>query len=383
VAGTGGTPGFTLVSYLTAPLLLNSRQDYVLFCHEEADQFVWLFENPDTHLYAKKDSGDTVSWHTPAGATLRTTVVILRNGVDIATLSLSQSVIDAPAAWKTFETGLEANGASANHLFNLREVCVELKPYIDAAAAATEPNGVPARLLAAILFREHNRRYRDGSPGADVVRNELQGQEFNPRLDAIQEKLERAMGNRVVRTRLTYIREEEISLVRSFFNELETRPVWDPKWLTLFFAGKTTIGVGQVAQTTAAMALGKTTWRDLPTGAARSATLEEIENDYLALGKGPLVDIFNELRFPKTNIDVAAKLLAKIKNRPTRYPAMTARDLLSDGTAIGVIATEYNAGASTRTANAVTISDYGTDVQDLTLAATDLFGLTNYFPDPP
>ncbi|CAN7747385.1 hypothetical protein LJR175_006628 [Variovorax sp. LjRoot175] len=95
VPGLGGTAGFTLVSFLTAPLPVDSRLDYVLLCHEDADEFIWRFADPATKLVSKTDSGDTASWVTlPAAGTLETTVFVRKTGTTLATVSLTQQVVE-------------------------------------------------------------------------------------------------------------------------------------------------------------------------------------------------------------------------------------------------------------------------------------------------
>ncbi|CAN7761600.1 hypothetical protein LJR130_007090 [Variovorax sp. LjRoot130] len=383
VPGLGGTAGFTLVSFLTAPLPVDSRLDYVLLCHEDADEFIWRFADPATKLVSKTDSGDTASWVTlPAAGTLETTVFVRKTGTTLATVSLTQQVVEPSADFRALATQLAIAGAGADYLFTLREICLELKPYIDAAATATGPNGIPARLLAAILYREAFNRPKDGSPKADAIRLRLEGKDYDPRQQALVEQLTRQTGRTVNLQHLHDIRDVEIAMMRGFFNEIEDLSSFDPRLLTLLYASRKTLGVGQIAQTTAAMVSGLITWREL-TDPGKEAVLDAIEADYRALSTSDKLGIFNGLRFPKTNIQFAAQLLAKLKNRAHRFPMMSMRDVLASDQAIGMIATEYNRGGFDTPLASMKNNAYGDRAVTYAKADQDVLGLTRYFPDPP
>lgn len=195
----------------------------------------------------------------------------------------------------------------------LREVCEELKPYIDDAAAATGPKGTPARLLAAALLMEVWGRPKDGSPKARQIRKSLQGEEYEPRLQAIEDKIKGAFGMKVKKTHLDSIRDVELDLIREFLNEFETLSLSGSRKYELFFSGKKSLGVGQIAQTTIAMASGKIIWREMTEG-HKSATLDAIDHDFQTLSLDDRRGIFTTLRFPHSNILAAGQLLAKLKN---------------------------------------------------------------------
>src|SRR6266581_4776360 len=118
------------------------------------------------------------------------------------------------------------------------------------------------------------------------------------------------------------IRDEELSLIRDMINSTS----YDPSYA---FASMKTLGVGQIAQTTAAMALGLIAWRELHEK-TRTTELGQIEDDFMALDVLSKVDVFNSLRFPKRNVWVAAQLLAKLKNRAHRFSALSAKDVLTN-----------------------------------------------------
>ena len=378
-----GTAGFTLVSALTEPLPIKSRLDYVLLCHEDADEFIWSFADTGTGMITKVSRGDTVaSFSAPVPGPLMTEIVVQRGGRKIASLSFVQECLAPSTKFESLLFDLKAAGQSTDLFFAIREVCEELKPYIDEAAASTGPNGIPARLLAAVIYMEARGRPKDESPKARSIRKRLSGEEYNPRQQAIQETLKRYAGMSVHKLHLHDIREVEVELIRSFFNEFETLADLDPRRVELKYAGKKSLGVCQIAQTTAAMTEGLIPWRDLNEG-SRSADLEAIEDAYKALTMSDFLSIFNSLRFPKMNIMVAAHLLAKIKNRPNRFPTMSARDVLTSAQAIGIIATEYNRGAYGTPLATMKNNGNGDRAVKFVLASKDILGLTRFFPDPP
>jgi hypothetical protein len=375
VASADGGSGFTLVSYLTAPLPSASRLDYVLLNHEDADDWLWTFSFPGSSFILKSVSGQPVADVVYGGTgQLETRVEVVKGNTSRATLTMTQQVVEPGAQLAFLATTPYAMGKDIG--FSMREVCGDFKDYIDAAAAATGANGIPARLLAGVLMKETRARPKDGSPRALALRRSLAGEWDTPRLDFAIDWVDRKMGEWVPKMHLHDIRDVELEMVRGYANGYAERT--DP---TVYFSGRKTLGVGQIAFTTAAMALDKIPWRELRE-ASRVADLDAIEDGFQDLDTADYLELFNTLRFPKTNIDCAAQLLAKIKNRAHRYPTMSARDLLSDGTAISVIATEYNRGAfSTPTAN-FKPNTYGERVRQYVVAPSTI-ELELFFPDTP
>jgi hypothetical protein len=381
VPGIGGGPGYTLVSYLASPVPNASRLDYVVLCHEEADDWQWTFRFPGSKFILKSVNGDPMAWVDYGGAgQIETQVEVLKGGSRRALLAMTQDV-RAPGA--QFTTIMASVGACAgSQMFALREICEVFRDYIIAAAGATGPNGIPARLLAAVLFMEVWARPKDGSPKALTIRGKLDGQTYTPRLDALYESFRRTVGSPVYRLHLHDIRDVELELIRGFLNNLLTGvlpgvPLTDGTYL---HTGAKSLGVGQIAQTTAAMTTGKITWRDL-NEIARAPILDGIDDDFRALTGSDFHELFNILRFPKTNIVCAARLLEKIKNRPHRFPAMSARDVLTNPRAIGVIATEYNRGAYDTPLASMKLNGNGTRAVKYVVAPSSL-GLEHFFPDP-
>jgi len=375
--GIGGGSGFTLVSYLTNPLPNASRLEYVVFNHEDADDWIWTFKFPSSGLILKSSSGEPIA-NVEYGGTgqFETWVEVLNAGSRRALLTMTQDVQAPGPLFATVAASLGSVGGDM--LFALREICEDFKTYIEAAAAATGPNGIPARLLAAVLFMEVWARSKDGSPKARSIRKRLHGQEYNPRLQAIEEWAKRKAGSPVRRVHLHDIRDVELDLIRGFLNDLLTGTFADPSFL---YAGPKSLGVGQIAMTTAAMTMGKITWRDL-NETARKPILDNILSDFQGLSGTDFLEIFNMLRFPKTNIMVAAKLLEKLKNKTGRFAHLSARDVLTDARAIAVIATEYNRGGFDTPLSSFKENGNGTRAVKYVMAPSTI-GLDRFFPDPP
>jgi hypothetical protein len=373
-ARTGTTLRHALVCFLTAPLPTESRIDYVVISAEDADEYVWSFTH-GTKGWRVDFTADGGLAHltVPAPGQLEAKVVIRKDASTLATLSLTQNVAAPGAGFTPLPEGAVVGQRQA--IFALREICEELKGYIDDAAAATGANGIPARLLAAVLFLEASYRPKDGSPRAMDIRKQLSGDWYTPRLDAVLDNLRGKPHTATGRPpQLDDIREEELALIRDFINGSD----WDPSYA---YASGKTLGVGQIAQTTAAMVLGKTTWRE-PGVKTKSSDLKQIESDFTALTVVDKVDVFNSLRFPKRNVWVAAKLLEKLKNRTNRFPALSAKDVLTNDQAIEVLATEYNGGPRPIATADVTVRWYGETARTL-VRTPSIKGLERFFPDPP
>jgi hypothetical protein len=389
VAGAGGTPGFTLISYLTDPLPVDSRLDYLVICHEEADSFEWTFTNADTNLKSECSIDANIAWtQVDVSGPLQTRVVVKNGGNTVATLELTQNASNPSPEFEQVKADL-SRPEDAQLVFALGEVVQDFRSYIIDAAAATGPNGIPARLLAGVLFNETKDRPKDGSPGAKKIRKALDGQSFNPRLEEIIRQIKGGGRRRVDEMALDLIRDVDLEMIRGFLNEFgdvdlldwfSALNVLDPRFETSWYAGAKSLGVGQVAQTTAAMTIGLIPWRDI-NKKARSETLDAIKHDFFGLTLNDLRRIFTSLRFPKSNIALAAQLLAKLKNRAHRFPGLTAKEVLSNPNAIGVIATEYHIGGTD-----TPLADAGSDIYGDAVNATvnaDSGGLTLFYPDPP
>ena len=118
------------------------------------------------------------------------------------------------------------------------------------------------------------------------------------------------------------------------------------------------LGVGQIRPMTAAMVMGAAPWIDQDRSDRRPAR-DLIKAGYDALTPETKRAILTRLRWPKSNIALAAKLLATLKNRPNRYPGLARAQLGNDPGAVGILATEYVSGATHTPAADARPSGYG------------------------
>ena len=375
---------WSLVSYLTQPLLVNSRQDYAVISSADSVpvgagsitpdlSYRWTVTNTTSGwiLHDLEGEEGVFNWTPKGPGQHEVKVVVSSDGAELVTLSLTQQVQDPPPPWEQVQAALESNTAPASQLFAMREICIELHDYIVAAANSTGPSGVPPLMVAAVMFMEAWGRPKDGSPGADAIRRKLAGESgYWPRRDAAWEKLQRFLGQKAYHLHLHDIREVELDLVREFLNEIN--PV------DRAFMGAKSLGVGQIAMTTTAMVTGDTDWTEL-SETNRKELLDQIEQAWSGLGFETKVDIFNTLRFPKQNAWVAANLLAKIKNRPHRFPSLSAQDVLTNAKAIDIIATEFNRGAYDTDLTDMKGNSNGRRAKQYVLSSSDQIGLEQFF----
>jgi hypothetical protein len=202
----------------------------------------------------------------------------------------------------------------------MRELVCSLHPYALEAADASGEDGVPSRLMAAILLVE--------------------------------------MINRPRATRAQEIRDTRNAI------HSQARSGWTWPWERI----NRSLGVGQVRLSTAAMAKGH-----IPFIVGKQS---EVERQFKKLRLSTILGLVDELRWPRSNVAIATKLLTTLKNRANRFPSLRKDDLLSNDHAAAVIATEYNKGATKSTASAAQPSDYGRTV----VAAMKSPLLVHFFP---
>lgn len=76
------------------------------------------------------------------------------------------------------------------------------------------------------------------------------------------------------------------------------------------------LGVCRIRMTMAAMVVGGLPWTELPEAAApRASAYQQLREQLAALDENKKIDLFNLLRFPKSNISVCAKILEALRNR--------------------------------------------------------------------
>jgi hypothetical protein len=274
---------------------------------EEQTEFGWnwfFFEAPDT---------------------VHVTVELEANGVSLATLTMNQTVQARRADVDAFITANKLDREDAIH-----ELVSDLRPYIDASVVASGATGVPARLVAAILWQEMQHRWREDTAGADRFRKALAAGTAitGPEAKGWEGTLEKWFG-------------DEDDLVREVELETAAMGINAPlAWGSDILSGKS-IGVGQIRQYVAAMVLFGIT--------SKSA--------YGGLSLAKKVEAYNHLRFPKTNVGLVTKLLTSLKTRTrsgagtgstvtTPWKTMTRHVMVNEEQPCTAVAQEYNTGAT-------------------------------------
>lgn len=311
-----------MISDLTSPITLGSEPRYEVMKNahnagnhpnHNSTEFQWRVVSETGELIHEKKSKDR-SIRIPAKALggMVVSVTILKNGVPVGEpLEMSQQVVEP---WD-----VQGNIGPVPFILphsDRFELVNNLKDYVIDAAAATGPKGISARFLAGVMFAEIGARPKEG-------------------------------------------REEELATVENPIRDMvhgRLRMPWE-------FTNRS-LGVGQVRMSTAAMVEGHTPWVDISKG-FHGVGVHASNSNFNLLDSETKAELFELLRWPKTNIQIAAKLLAKLKNRPHRYPEMTKGELGADDHALGVLATEYNMGGTdTPRHEAQPSEEYGKFVTD-------------------
>ena len=307
-----------LICDLTSPITLKSKPRYKIGQHGAelwstgiVFSYRWtkfkLNRTNSKQVFQKTTRKPEI--HIPAKALgqYRVEVEVLTNGnFSGIKLGLNQDVVP-----ENNQLTQQLKGTRANYAQTMRELVNDFRQYIIQSANATGNNGITPRFLAAVLFIEVSNRPKEG-------------------------------------------REDELNDVDD-----NLRTLAHGGWL-LYEQKRVnrSLGVGQIRMSTAAMLTGATPWVDQDRN-NREAGREQINNNFQKLDLGIKSMIFTQLRWPKSNIDMAAKLLTNLKNRPNRYQNLNNMRFANNQNAVGVIATEYNSGATNTSAKDAKPSRYG------------------------
>jgi hypothetical protein len=399
VSASGGGE-YWLISYVTSPLTVYQRQDYVVMARpDNSNPPVWPTE-PDNYrwtidydaLPAHPFSEDTdygvldVTYEPPVIGDVHVTVELESAGTTLATLTMDQTV---QARDPAIEAHVTTYGTGRPEV--VREILYDLRQYVLDASAGTGATGAPAALIAALLWQEGHMRYRDGTPEGDWARAALKTE--NPPVTGPPPGwAEKYLSS----PEADIIREEELETVASSFNATWGIQNSLLQWVSTNASGKS-IGVAQQRPPTAAMVLCNIAWREKPPkslNAALNAQIEDqIEADYNALDFATRVAHFNLLRFPKSHIWVLAEHVAKLKNRPRtgtscgptttiRYKNLTRQQMRTDP-GCALLATEFNIGASNRNASVAKPNRYGDWVFSKIMVDKSPIDPDTWFPEPP
>jgi|GEM_PF-6283100 len=271
-----------------------------------AEAYEWRIFSVDQDKYvsSKKSQSPIRNIYYGTPGNYRTEVNIFIDGRMFSSLKLEQTV----EAEDSFLTSSVAGSPDAKAY---RELVNDFNTYIIDAANSTGVNGITPRMLASVLKIEISNRPKEG-------------------------------------------RLEEIENVKENYTELKSGG-----WI--FGEQKRTdrsIGVGQIRTSTASMLLGKTKWIDQDVN-DKDESRDQIKENFGNVKVEERWDIFEQLRFPKSNILMAANLLSKLKNRPNRFPNLSKTDFAANKHAVEVVATEYNMGGTNSNAEDAQSSGYG------------------------
>ncbi|MEV0675152.1 hypothetical protein AB0I60_01375 [Actinosynnema sp. NPDC050436] len=229
----------------------------------------------------------------PGVARYRITCAVTHGRTELTRVSLDQDT----------RARVRVSGSGGQDTAALDELANELSQYVLDAATATGPNGITARFLASVLRIE--------------IGNTAPLPLMSPTA---------ARDREVARSQAAVRRREAGEDVPA--GELDA-----------------SIGVGQVKPSTAAMLLGDTPPIEQDR-ANRAPGRDRIQRGFMALAPARQRTLVTLLSWPKSNIAIAAQLLAGLKNRVHRYPGLPRAVFGASERAAQIIATEYNLGGS-------------------------------------
>lgn len=215
----------------------------------------------------------------------------ISNGGTVNTVTLDQDVV-------------AENSNVAKQSTDLRELVNDFRQYIIASAKSTGTHGITPLFLASVIRME----------------------------------IENTTPFGVLNT--ANYRQSEIEGVESEIDDKEAGKSFSPGDINK------SVGVGQIRLSTAAQLFGDISWRDQDR-TNRSAARKLIKKDFEKLSTTALRNILTTLRWPKSNIQTAAELLARLKNRSHRFPTVKRTDFGTNKNAVEIIGTEYNGGGTT------------------------------------
>ncbi len=271
-ATSGTNASVKIVSYLSSPLAVNIFQNYVVFVEDAALQpnvasYEWIFNNNGTITNATTRNGVNSFLPTVVG-TLSVTVN-LKDGANttLHTVALQQQVA---ARNLELEQLIDQEGTSSPSAGNptvSRDVINGLRIFADAAASPVTDNALN-RLILSIT-------YSNLSANNPTLRN---------------------------------------TLLENCSAALETTPD------TFFTTGQNGIGVTKLRPHLAAMFIQDggnplIPVTERPSVSASTATQTTIQTAFNGLPETRRIDIFNLLRFPKTNIRICKLVLDGLKAR--------------------------------------------------------------------
>ena len=321
-ATTASPPGggqYMLVSYLTSPLRTGTLQDYVVFAiGADADEYRWTIEPPGGPPERTETTTiGRLSHQFEITGTHEIRVEVVNGGTVTATLILLQGVVPPDSVLEQ-RIALEKIDDQTADL--LRELRNDFSAYIQSAAGATGPTGVPPRLVTTRIYAESLVRPKRGTKAAE---------------------------DKIAAGETSHVRDTEVDDKARLYQS--GRPIVSESFSASPPMPRS-LGPGQVSEPTIATLEGLIEWRE---GRATGTPGFRIDRkivriynarDFIKLPYPEQIDMFNLARFPKTNILMVAKLLSRLKNRAHRWPNTLQCDGLADHHLVEILGTEYRMG---------------------------------------
>ena len=324
---------YALVSYFTSPIALSTTITYIVFVlnNATADTYHWTFESiPSSKIEESvPDPFDGLYRYTPKHlGTLKVKVEVIANGEKKSVLELEQEIVPLDSDLESLLAGkgsiqnfnvsisvgaLGGNDRISREIVNnfrnyILDTAYNFKNYIlPSSSSSPETSKIPPRFLAAIAYLA------------------------------------------ILRSKIKLFHREAV--LEKAANELnEDNPIsflFDP------------LGVCQIKPQVLAMAIKKpnitpektyTDWIEIPAdGSKVRLTQTKIKSNFDNLEQNDKIDLFNLLRFPKSNIRMCEQLLFKLNERklsdgtPHRWGNLSREELLEkkNKTALEIIATEF------------------------------------------
>jgi hypothetical protein len=319
VVGSTGSADYALVSYLASPLGTGSTVDYVVFVTNGPDvmAYDWTIEPIGTgDVTINSTEVGTFSYVPQHVGLLQVRVELNLAAGQPVVLSLLQEVRPRFTGFEfLYESG--GLGAQLDPSYSVAavgsdpavtgELANSFRNYILSAAADHQ---LPPRLLGAIAYTGISDAPKDQTVGATV---------WTPGRD---QKLEWAA--------------DELNGGGGWVTDID-----DP------------LGVCQLTLPTLATVVGPAglggnaynTWREKAADGSNASEIDDLLlSDFDALTNDQKIDLFNLARFPRTNIERCAALLAWLRDRPNRWPGLSADQLLAEPLAIETLTSELDDG---------------------------------------
>jgi hypothetical protein len=269
-----------LVSYITSPLVVERDNVYVVFVVDETlaestSRYEWTFALEDAEPDRRQSDVGEISFRPKATGDLRVTARLLDDGgAEQASLTLSQEVVDP-------------NG--------------ELETLIDAARNEPGP-GVGNPQVARELINDHNPYYQ-----AVTLRTPESGDSFRELIfGLVSDGAQRRTPSR---------RAEQLNRLAASLNSAGD----DFATLTAEGGGICGIRLGLLAMVVGRSASDPTPhleWTELPDVPPRRAVADEqLCQRVAALEDSAKADLFNIIRFPKSNITHCARIVETLRDR--------------------------------------------------------------------